>query len=94
MTGLLSRRALLSAAVSVLATALLGSKCSSRFAHSVGPDEGVYVASREGDTYHLKSCLVVKRIQPRNLLYYKTGDYAYKDHFRPCGVSKPDQAGR
>ncbi len=65
-----------------------------RFRHAVGPDEGTFVASRTGSAYHLKTCPLARRIRHRHMLFYKSGDDAYKDGFTPCRVCHPDQAGR
>lgn len=65
--------------------------CNLRFRHAVGPDEGRFVASKTGQTYHRPDCTLGKRIARRRLLYYKTGDDAYKDRFTPCRVCHPER---
>lgn len=74
----------------VLGLGLFAAGCS-RFRHAVGPDEGRYVASRTGESYHLPGCGLARRIKRKNLLYYRTGDDAYKDGFKPCGACHPER---
>ncbi len=79
------------AALAVLAAVALGLGACSRYRHAVGPDEGQLVASRHGNVYHSLDCGLVKRIKRRNLLYYRTGDDAYKDGFTPCRTCHPER---
>jgi hypothetical protein len=76
-----------------LALALLSLAGCGRFRHAVGPDQGRFVASRTGHSYHLKECGQAKHIKPKHLLFYASGDEAYKDGFTPCHVCHPDAAG-
>ena len=79
--------------VALLAVALAAAACDLRHRHAVGPDEGKFVASRRGERYHTLECRLAKRIHRRQLLYYKTGDDAYKDGFMPCRVCHPERGG-
>jgi len=49
------------------------------------------VASRHGERYHTLDCKLARRIHRRQLLYYRTGDDAYKDGFIPCRVCHPER---
>jgi hypothetical protein len=69
---------------------LLAAACS-RYSHAVGPDAGKYVASMRGERYHRLDCAKARKIGRRQLLYYRTGDDAYKDGFTPCQVCHPER---
>jgi len=62
-----------------------------RYRHAVGPDEGHFVALQHAQRYHRPDCSVLKKARGRRLLYYKTGDDAYKDGFSPCHICHPDR---
>jgi hypothetical protein len=68
--------------------------CRGRFAHAVGPDEGRFVASKTGERYHRPECSLARRIAPKHLIYYRTGDDAYADGFTPCQICRPAAVGR
>jgi len=74
-----------------LCLAAAAAACRGRFAHAVGPDQGRFVASRIGERYHRPECSLAKRIAPKHLLYYKSGDDAYADRFTPCQVCHPER---
>jgi hypothetical protein len=74
-----------------LCLATVATACRGRFSHAVGPDQGRFVASRTGERYHRPECSLAKRIAPKHLLYYKSGDDAYADRFTPCQVCRPDR---
>ncbi len=70
--------------------ALLVAAACTRFSHAVGPDEGRFLASRGGGAYHVPECKQARHIKRKNLLYYRTGDDAYKDGFTPCRLCHPE----
>ena len=84
----MNRRRALSA---LLAGCLLLLACG-RYRHAVGPDQGHFVAVQHGQRYHRADCSVLRKVRGRRLLYYKSGDDAYKDGFTPCHVCHPERA--
>ena len=47
---------------------------------------GGFVASREGDSYHVASCGYVKKIKPENLIQFSSASEATKVGYAPCKV--------
>jgi methylphosphotriester-DNA--protein-cysteine methyltransferase len=81
-----SRRAL----IAILASGLMLLACG-RYRHAVGPDTGHFVAIQHGQRYHRPECSVVHKARGRSLLYYRSGDDAYKDGFTPCRICHPER---
>jgi methylphosphotriester-DNA--protein-cysteine methyltransferase len=79
------------AVLGLLALVLSVAACDLRYRHAVGPDQGKFVASRRGERYHTLDCRLAKRIHRRQVLYYRTGDDAYRDGFLPCRVCHPEK---
>ncbi len=56
------------------------------------PVEGVgFVASRQGEVYHLPDCASAKRIKPENLVAYPSFEEAEAAGLRPCKKCKPNE---
>lgn len=56
------------------------------------PVEGVgFVASRQGEVYHLPDCASAKQIKPENLVAYPSFEEAEAAGLRPCKKCKPNE---
>ncbi|MGB9590343.1 MAG: Ada metal-binding domain-containing protein [candidate division WOR-3 bacterium] len=52
-------------------------------------EPGSYCASRNSNVFHYPSCEMVQKIDPRNLIWFKTRDEAIRTGKRPCRVCRP-----
>lgn len=61
--------------------------------------EGLYVGSMKSHKYHKLDCRYARKIDEKNLIYFKTPEEAIKKGYYPCKVCRPpifseDEDGR
>jgi hypothetical protein len=93
------RKSLIAMGVAVLALALAigitwyvarAHEPQARIPHRVAPGQQVrYVASKNGQPFHLPGCASAKKISPENLETFTTREEAIAAGHVPCKVCKP-----
>ena len=53
------------------------------------PDSAPYCASKNSRVFHYPSCEMAQKINPRNLIRFRTREEAIRSGRRPCRVCRP-----